>query len=236
MSTLQEDVSSTIAFVKLIERNPCLWNYSLEDYSRLDITGAAWKSIAGQLDDTEYNCRCRWKNIRSAFGRSIKLAIEGKSKKPYYLSNYLSFLLPFIKNSGNKRSATPRKVDDEEESTTDSVQESRRKRDSSDESENEFESLEERSIKLESGPDSSNRPEKRPSSDNEAPLLDWFDMKEYKKMKRNEYDQDDSDWLFFRSVLLDFRKLENRRKRALKVKFMALLNEQLDEAETEVAN
>ena len=52
MSAQQEDVSAAISFVKIVEQNPCLWNYSLKNYSRTDITSIAWKKIAEQLKDT----------------------------------------------------------------------------------------------------------------------------------------------------------------------------------------
>jgi hypothetical protein len=52
LSAQQEDCSAAISFVKLIEQNPCLWNYSLKTYSRTDITGLAWREIAKKLNDT----------------------------------------------------------------------------------------------------------------------------------------------------------------------------------------
>lgn len=50
--SIQDDFSAAISFVKLIEQNPCLWNYSLKHYSSTDITGITWRQIAKKLNDT----------------------------------------------------------------------------------------------------------------------------------------------------------------------------------------
>ncbi|XP_072387683.1 uncharacterized protein [Diabrotica undecimpunctata] len=43
-------------------------------------------------------CKEKWRNIRSSFLRSMRALPNGsKPKKPYYLNDYLQFLLPYIK-------------------------------------------------------------------------------------------------------------------------------------------
>ncbi|XP_044755111.1 uncharacterized protein LOC123314063 [Coccinella septempunctata] len=106
----QEDVQSSISFVKLVEQNLCLWNYKLKIYCRTDLTGVVWKEIAEKLKETEQVCRDRWKNIRTAYGRSLKPPKSGsgfKSKKPYYLATHLDFLRPYMKGASTSGSLPP---------------------------------------------------------------------------------------------------------------------------------
>lgn len=42
------------------------------------------------------DCKEKWRNIRSSFLRSMKPS-GSKVKKPYYLTEYLKFILPFLK-------------------------------------------------------------------------------------------------------------------------------------------
>lgn len=42
------------------------------------------------------DCKEKWKNIRSSYVRSLKQS-ETKVKRPYYLSSYLRFVLPYLK-------------------------------------------------------------------------------------------------------------------------------------------
>lgn len=47
-----------------------------------------------------HDCKEKLKNVSSAFVRSWKPAASGsaaKSKKPYYLHDYLLFILPYVK-------------------------------------------------------------------------------------------------------------------------------------------
>jgi hypothetical protein len=52
MTGTQEDLSSMISFIKLVETNPCLWNFTLESYSRTDLTTLTWRKIAAEFNDT----------------------------------------------------------------------------------------------------------------------------------------------------------------------------------------
>jgi hypothetical protein len=51
MTRAQEDISSMISFIKLVETNPCLWNFTLKS-SRTNLTSLAWRKIAAELKDT----------------------------------------------------------------------------------------------------------------------------------------------------------------------------------------
>jgi hypothetical protein len=63
--------------------------------------------------------------------------------------------------------------------------------------------------------------------------FEWLGMKNRKETRKTE-EECDTDWLFFQAMLPDFKTLDSRRKRALKAKFLLLLNEQLDECDKEL--
>jgi len=44
--------SSNIVLVQEVEKYPCLYNYKIKDYTRRDITDAAWEKIATAVHDT----------------------------------------------------------------------------------------------------------------------------------------------------------------------------------------
>jgi hypothetical protein len=44
MTGTQEDISSMISFIKHVETNPCLWNFTF--------TSLAWRKIAVEFKDT----------------------------------------------------------------------------------------------------------------------------------------------------------------------------------------
>lgn len=82
-------------------------------------------------------CKEKWKNLRCVFVRKLKPSPAGSSKKaskPYYLSKFMSFILPYIKTnsvcddmSGNVPSPTQPENDDAP-STTDFPEASKKQR------------------------------------------------------------------------------------------------------------
>ncbi|XP_014239922.1 transcription factor Adf-1-like [Cimex lectularius] len=222
MSARQDDVSSAISFVNIVEQYPCLWNCSLKSYSRTDITSEAWKKIAEKIKDTEQNCRDRWKNIRTAFGRSMrppKSGSGGKSKKPYYLATYLHFLRPYMKGASMSGNVLLKEEIDYDMQETSAHDEEGTLEDTP-----EVTPANETLLKLEEAEIHQDpTPSKRRRMSNEQSHSDKFITDE----------QQDGDWLFFRSLLQDFKKLNEKRKRYLKLKFATLLYEELDQAEAE---
>nr|XP_023020829.1 transcription factor Adf-1-like [Leptinotarsa decemlineata] len=241
MSGQQEDVQASISFVKLVEQNPCLWNYTLKSYCRTDFTGVAWKEIAKKLKETEQNCRDRWKNIRTAYGRSLKppkSGSGGKSKKPYYLATHLDFLRPYMKGASTSGNVPPEEDTQGDEGTLDTT-ETQVEEGLSDTPQ--APSVDEVSVDNETDIHQEPRPRKKRkiitlSSDADKAFIGWLDIKKNKAQTPSEQEKEDSDWLFFRSLLPDFKKLGDRRKRGLKIKFATLLNEELDLAEAETSN
>lgn len=73
--------------------------------------------------------------------------------------------------------------------------------------------------------------------DADKAFVEWLASKKEGETRKleNENERNDPDWLFLKSLLHDFKKLDDRRKRVLKANFMVQLNEQLDEAEREAS-
>lgn len=268
MSFTQEDCSKMIFFVQLIEKYPCLWNYTMKSYSRTDVTSAAWNKIAAEMNETEQICRDRWKNIRTAFGRSMKLlqSRSGRLKKPYYLAHHLSFLRPYMKRSTASFNGPPLEENEDIMAASSAIMSSSDPQQTecchtSEEISNEVDcdnliQPPPSKRKMEASESDADKPftnwlevkrldgltthwdspAEASENDAEKSFANWLEMKKHDEIKRNcESPADNADWLFFQSMLPDFKKLNDRRRRYLKAKFLLLLNEQLDEAENDTS-
>ncbi|XP_036339875.1 uncharacterized protein LOC118749194 [Rhagoletis pomonella] len=90
----------TIKFVQLIEKYPLIYNITLKECSRKDLTEKAWSEIAEVMKWSGAECKEKWKNIRNGFVRSLKPSPSGssaKAKKPYYFRDILEFVLPYVR-------------------------------------------------------------------------------------------------------------------------------------------
>ncbi|XP_068618619.1 uncharacterized protein [Battus philenor] len=92
-------MSAEITLVQEIQKFPCLYNNNLPEYNRKDLTEEAWAEVARNNNLTVGDCKEKWRNIRCSFLRSLKPS--AKYKKPYYLTAYLQFVLPFMKSINN---------------------------------------------------------------------------------------------------------------------------------------
>ncbi|CAG5025057.1 unnamed protein product [Parnassius apollo] len=92
-------MSAEITLVQEIQKYPCLYNNNLPEYNRKDLTEEAWAEVAHNNNLTVSECKEKWRNIRCSFLRSLKPS--AKYKKPYYLTAYLQFVLPFMKSLNN---------------------------------------------------------------------------------------------------------------------------------------
>ncbi|CAH1983597.1 unnamed protein product [Acanthoscelides obtectus] len=95
-----------VEFVKLVEAFPCLYNHSLSDYSRKDVTDKGWADIASKMNWTVPECKEKWRNVRNGFVKSLKMLPSGsaaKSRKPYYLYDEMQFVIPFLKPTNNEK-------------------------------------------------------------------------------------------------------------------------------------
>ncbi|XP_075978862.1 uncharacterized protein LOC142978342 [Anticarsia gemmatalis] len=89
-------MSMEIQLINQIEKYEFLYNFNLPEYNRKDLVDEAWTTIAANTNMSVSDCKEKWRNIRSSFLRSMKPS-GSKVKKPYYLTEYLKFILPFLK-------------------------------------------------------------------------------------------------------------------------------------------
>ncbi|XP_066982685.1 uncharacterized protein [Macrobrachium rosenbergii] len=88
-----------IQFVQEIEKYPCIYSYTSNEYSNKDVREKAWKQVANEIEDTVNNCKEKWRNLRTVFVRKLKLQPSGSgraSTKPYYLNEAMQFFLPYV--------------------------------------------------------------------------------------------------------------------------------------------
>ncbi|KAF2885313.1 hypothetical protein ILUMI_20845 [Ignelater luminosus] len=95
-----DDILQNVKFVKEVQKHECIWNYNVEGYGNREVTTKAWDIVSNECNEPADGCRERWRNIRTTFLRSLKRPsgkLGAKKNRPYYLTQYLQFLLPFIK-------------------------------------------------------------------------------------------------------------------------------------------
>ncbi|KAF9811417.1 hypothetical protein SFRURICE_002786 [Spodoptera frugiperda] len=85
-----------IQLINEIEKHELLYNFGLPQYNRKDLVEEAWEEIAASTNMSISDCKEKWRNIRSSFLRSMKPS-GTKIKKPYYLTEYLRFIVPYLK-------------------------------------------------------------------------------------------------------------------------------------------
>ncbi|XP_021187114.2 uncharacterized protein LOC110373940 [Helicoverpa armigera] len=88
-----------IKFVKAVQKHPTLYNFELPSYSRKDVSDKAWEEIGKTMEMTPPECREKWRNLRAVFMRTMKAPPRGSTgkKKPYYLSDVMQFLVPYMR-------------------------------------------------------------------------------------------------------------------------------------------
>lgn len=172
--------------------------------------------------------RDRWKHIRTAFGRSLKPSKSKRSKKPYYLTNELEFLRPYMR-AGEASGNIPQ-PEEESDDTTEVLVETQG------EDEN-MSDISERASIVENVMQDQRPLKKRTkiSHEDEADqaFIEWLQEKKQRNHNKRTLEEEDGDWLFLQSLLPDMKKLSDRGKRVLKAKYLLFLNEQLDEEDKE---
>ncbi|XP_016994430.3 uncharacterized protein [Drosophila takahashii] len=77
----------------LVEKHPCLYDRSDENYMRKSTVKNAWKDISKEMRNSVKSCKERWRNIRTSYARSIKVHHGANT---YYLNSELQFLQKHI--------------------------------------------------------------------------------------------------------------------------------------------
>ncbi|XP_045764734.1 uncharacterized protein LOC123866969 [Maniola jurtina] len=115
MSNLNDDMRFNIEFVKEIERHPCIYNNKHGEYNNKPSIDKAWKTVGEKFVGLTANeIRIKWRSIRSSYSRSQR------TKKEYYLSPYMDYLLPFIRTKSKDNAEDDVQIDSDLESNDDS--------------------------------------------------------------------------------------------------------------------
>ncbi|MPC47580.1 hypothetical protein E2C01_041329 [Portunus trituberculatus] len=106
-----EAISKNIRFIKEVEKQPCLYDYTLEQYTNRACVEAAWRAVAAEFSSTIPACKEKWRNLRTVFVRRLKHNPPNGSRanKPYYLMHALEFLLPFLRGQSDIKSTDTQK-------------------------------------------------------------------------------------------------------------------------------
>lgn len=221
-----------IVFVKMIQKNPCIWDTASEDYRNKVMVRAAWDKISKVIDEPAENCPERWRKIRDALFRSIKrqsLKKPNRKGKPYYLTPYLQFILdPSIHSTTN----TNEESHEDDEMTCSNFENDESKPgaflkipdDFQNNSEPELQAVEMINIdkctkRNTSKQEHENHFDKTLEEDSDA--LNIHTSTFYDDIDENE----DSDMNFFKSLLRDVRKMNDKQNRKFRLKVLQAIDE-----------
>ncbi|XP_005186773.1 DEP domain-containing protein DDB_G0279099 [Musca domestica] len=100
--TMQTDEDFNIRFVNLVRNHKCLYDKKVPEYRNRDNQEKAWYQISLETKESVIHCKERWRNLRACLSRYIKQQSGNDPQhKPYYLTEHMAFLLPFLKSTRN---------------------------------------------------------------------------------------------------------------------------------------
>ncbi|KHJ97384.1 hypothetical protein OESDEN_02632 [Oesophagostomum dentatum] len=90
------DFAAKCQLISLVEEEECIWNPSIEDYSRLDKKNASWNRIHAAMAENGYSgglleLKTQWKNLRDQW-RKNQLNRGGVNCRPWTFEKHLLFL------------------------------------------------------------------------------------------------------------------------------------------------
>ncbi|XP_055693550.1 uncharacterized protein LOC129795979 [Lutzomyia longipalpis] len=98
---MRDDPIQNLKIVQLVEKYPHLYDSTLKEYDQKTEVERAWAEIGQELNMPGSIVRDRWRVIRGSYVRYLRqqnARNDGETpKKPYYLSNYMKFVDPFLK-------------------------------------------------------------------------------------------------------------------------------------------
>ncbi|XP_063223257.1 uncharacterized protein LOC134531476 [Bacillus rossius redtenbacheri] len=208
-----------IKLVQAVEKFPVIYNYSMAGHSNKDELDKAWREISTEIGFNVDVCKEKWRNCRNCWARHLRQTEASgsgaKPKKPYYLSEYLSFLTPFTKSrrqSGNLASAF-----DNGEPFSQSEDECDANDRSSDAS-------------VMSPPEQSTAQKKSKRTDKQNPIDSAFVSYLEARKRRCEAEPEHPDLLFLKSLLPDISKLSPSQKSHFKISVQQKLHNMLYES------
>ncbi|KAH8237537.1 hypothetical protein KR038_007749 [Drosophila bunnanda] len=99
---MQADEDFNIRFVNLVRNHKCIYDKKVPEYRNRDNQEKAWVLISKETRESVIHCKERWRNLRACLSRYIKQQSGSEPQhKPYYLTEHMAFLLPFLKSTRN---------------------------------------------------------------------------------------------------------------------------------------
>ncbi|XP_017025846.1 uncharacterized protein brwl isoform X2 [Drosophila kikkawai] len=99
---MQADEDFNIRFVNLVRNHKCIYDKKVPEYRNRDNQEKAWVLISKETRESVIHCKERWRNLRACLSRYIKQQSGAEPQhKPYYLTEHMAFLLPFLKSTRN---------------------------------------------------------------------------------------------------------------------------------------
>lgn len=118
-----DETRNYINLVLTVKKYPALYDLSCNDYHNKVVRNKMWRAVAQEVNASGKNflktnfcensivylnsdvffiaaeCKEKWKNLRASFSRHLRNqnTTNSKSKKPYYMADYMDFLLPYSK-------------------------------------------------------------------------------------------------------------------------------------------
>ncbi|XP_055911243.1 transcription factor Adf-1-like [Eupeodes corollae] len=229
-----------IHFVKMVETNPCIWDTSSKDYRNKKLLKSAWHKISKEINEPVDSCPERWRKIRDALFRSIKrhsMKKGNRRTKPYYLTPHLHFLLPFptISKKYNHNQSTIELRDESEDSKPGPFLDEIQINDATESfpNDNELESISSTIPPIRDKSPIKNDIEECGNNDQFFEMIDeaepFMSKPRSRKQNEEEENQDDSDMNFFKSLLRDVRKMDDRQNRKFRLRVLQVIEEIFDQ-------
>lgn len=173
-------------------------------------------------------CKEKWRNIRSTFLRSTKAQSGSKTKKPYYLSEHLTFILPYVKplNDSDNRGNIPPTPDTEITNEADTEEQVSNENLTESSEQHQPPALQDQSTSSEaSTPVYGVRRRKTTASAVDAAMINFLKNKTNKAeeviLNKNEKQMN----LFFQSILPEFTDMNVQQIRSFKIKVLQLIDD-----------
>ncbi|XP_004525094.1 uncharacterized protein LOC101455795 [Ceratitis capitata] len=96
------DQKFNIRLVETVKKYPVIYNCNIEGYKKrpcILLRQIAWKSIGKELNCDPLALQKKWMHYRTHFSQMMRQKQRGEYTSPYYLSEHLQFLIPYLKNT-----------------------------------------------------------------------------------------------------------------------------------------
>ncbi|XP_076750047.1 uncharacterized protein LOC143422943 [Xylocopa sonorina] len=231
-----DDAKNYINLVLTVKKYPALYDLSCNDYHNRIVRNKMWRAVAQEVNAPAAECKEKWKNLRASFSRHLRNqnSTNSKTKKPYYMADYMDFLLPYSK----------RRPDDNLNDDGPITQEAWNEEETASDTSFSYDKLNKSEQKVhEPERDEDARNEEHAYSRSKVIRLADDRLSTHKcsnncvlnKRDPDESVNDSADLLFFKSLLPDVRQMSRHEKRNFKISVLRLIDKILTERESSMS-